>query len=206
MHEAKDREHRRFDAVACFNTSRFSRDPIRAALYERDLRKLGVRVEYAVGGVDSSTPQGKLHLWIMQGFDGYERDKIKEESKRGMQEDARQGFRNGGKAPYGYAFAHEPHPNPARARAGEQKSKLVPDREQAPVVRRIFELWTIKRLGVCAIAESLNADGIPCPTSMRQQNSRGRWAKSTISSILRNPVYVGRTVWNRLDHEHDDRR
>src|SRR5262249_49682284 len=154
-----------------------------------DLSKLGVPVEYAMGGVDSSTPEGKLHLWIMQGFDGYERDKLKRESRRGMRENASQGFRNGGKAPYGYCFAHEPHPNPARAKAGEHKSRLVPDPEQAPVVALIFESWAIKGLGAPAIAARLDAAGVPCPTSMREQNTNRKWAKSTVNSILHNPVY-----------------
>ncbi len=33
----------------------------------------------------------------------------------------------------------------------------------------------------------------------RARNVRGHWAASTVRAMLRNPVYTGRLVWNRLD-------
>jgi len=45
------------------------------------------------------------------------------EVRRGQTENTRQGYRNGGRAPYGYRLRHEPHPDPRRARAGDTKSR-----------------------------------------------------------------------------------
>jgi hypothetical protein len=45
-------------------------------------------------------------------------EKLGREVRRGQTENTRQGYRNGGRAPYGYRLKHEPHPDPARARAG----------------------------------------------------------------------------------------
>ena len=50
--EARDPEIRRFDAVVIYQTSRLARDRVMAGLYERELRKVGVAIHYAVGGGD----------------------------------------------------------------------------------------------------------------------------------------------------------
>jgi site-specific DNA recombinase len=87
-----------------------------------------------------------------------------------------------------------------RSKAGETKSRLVPDPEQAPVVAEIFALW-MKGLGVTAIADLLNEREVPSPTATNPRlNSRSDWAKSTLHSLLRNPTYTGKAVWDRLDN------
>jgi len=49
-----------------------------------------------------------------------------------------------------------------RAAAGETKSRLVIDPDEAPIVREIFELWATKERGVTAIADLLNERRVPC--------------------------------------------
>ncbi|HTD08200.1 MAG TPA: recombinase family protein [Solirubrobacteraceae bacterium] len=71
----------------------------------------------------------------------------------------------------------------------------------APIVLEIFTLWTTKELGVTVIADLLNKRGVPCPTATNPRlNATRRWAKSTINAMLRNPVYVGKLVWDRRDN------
>lgn len=101
-HEARDEENRRFDAVVIYSTSRLARDRLLAALYERELSKVGVAIHYATGGGDSSTPEGQLMIGMQRLWDEFERNKLSRETKRGMREAAEQGFRTGGRAPYGY--------------------------------------------------------------------------------------------------------
>jgi site-specific DNA recombinase len=199
--EARDRDHRRFDAVVIYQTSRLSRDRFLAGLYERELRKVGVPIHYAVGGGDPDTPEGMLAIGVQQLIDEFERKRLSRETKRGMRENALQGFRNGGRAPYGYRRELEAHPNAVRAENGEHKARLVPDPEQAEVVVEIFHLWAEQGLSCKRIADHLNRPGgPPSPAHVdRRRNQRGDWAKSTIRSMLKNPVYTGRLVWNRLD-------
>jgi site-specific DNA recombinase len=199
--EARDRGHRRFDGVVLYSTSRLSRDRVSAGLFERELRKLGVSVVYTHAGADSSTPEGELTIGVLQVIDQFERSRLKRESRRGMRQNALAGYRNGGRAPYGYRLKHEPHTNPIRAAAGETKSRLEIDPTEAAVVREIFMLWATKELGVTAIADLLNERGVPCPTATNPRlNATRRWAKSTINAMLRNPVYVGNQVWDRRDN------
>ena len=152
---------RRFDAVVIYQTSRLSRDRVSAGLFHRELRKHGVEIHYAIGAGDPSTAEGGLMIALQQAFDEYERAKLSRETKRGMRQNALQGFRCGGRAPYGYRFEQSPHPVAARARAGEVKTRLVPDPDQAPVIIEIFHLWADKGWGCKAIADHLNRPGGP---------------------------------------------
>lgn len=64
-----------------------------------------------------------------------------------MRETALQGFRCGGRPPYGYALERSPRPVAARAKASEAKTRLVPDPDKAAVVTEIFHMWADKGLG-----------------------------------------------------------
>ncbi len=199
--EARDKATRRFDAVVIYQTSRLSRDRVSAGLFHRELRKVGVDIHYAIGAGDPATAEGGLMIALQQAFDEYERAKLSRETKRGMRQTALQGFRCGGRPPYGYQLDHSPHPTLARARAGETKTRLVPVPDAAPVVAEIFHLWADKGLGCKAIADHLNRPGgPPSPAHVdSKRNVRGHWSKSTIRAMLQNPTYTGRLVWNRLD-------
>jgi len=139
LHEAKQREGRRFDGVIVYATSRLSRDLFSALGYERELARAGVEVFYALSAGDQSSPEGRLIRHFFQALDQFEVEKLGREVRRGQTENTRQGYRNGGRAPYGYRLKHEPHPAPGRARVGDKKSRLVPDPEQAPVIGEIFD-------------------------------------------------------------------
>jgi DNA invertase Pin-like site-specific DNA recombinase len=95
--EARDRATRRFDGVVIYQTSRLSRDRVSAGLFERELRKVGVSVVYALGAGDPDTAEGKLLIALQQGFDEYERSKIKRETRHGMKQNTLNGYRNGGR-------------------------------------------------------------------------------------------------------------
>jgi DNA invertase Pin-like site-specific DNA recombinase len=199
--EARDTATRRFDGVVIYQTSRLSRDRVSAGLFHRELRKVGVDIHYAIGAGDPSTAEGGLLIALQQAFDEYERKKLSRETKRGMREGALQGFRCGGRPPYGYLAETSPHPVAARAKAGEVKTRLAPDPDRAAVVAEIFHLWADRGLGCKAIADHLNRPGgPPSPAHVdTKRNIRGDWAKSTIRAMLKNPTYTGRLVWNRLD-------
>jgi len=194
------RRHRRFDAVVIYSTSRLARDLFRALAYERELARAGVEVFYAVATGDQTSPEGRLVRHIFQALDQFEVEKLGRETRRGQTENARQGYRNGGRAPYGYRLEREAHPDPRRARAGDRKSRLAPDPDQAQVVAEIFDRY-LAGWGFKEIANHLNRPGGPPPPQHvdSSRNTAGKWSKTTIRAILENPVYTGRLFWNRLD-------
>ena len=184
-----------------YQTSRLARDRLHAALFERELRKVGVSIHYAMGGGDPDTPEGSMMIGIQQLFDEFERSKLSRETKRGMREASIQGYRAGGRAPYGYRRVTQAMPEGHKGDTDKSRVTLEPDREQAPVIGQIFDLFVGSKLSAKGVANVLNRPGgPPSPSHVDSaRNLRGHWAASTISAILKNPVYTGRIVWNRLD-------
>lgn len=68
------------------------------------------------------------------------------------------------------------------------------------MVRRIFADYLAGK-GIKAIAEALTADGIPSAYAddpARNRHSCGiAWSWGAVATILGNPRYTGRQVWNR---------
>jgi DNA invertase Pin-like site-specific DNA recombinase len=109
---------------------------------------------------------------------------LKHKIRRGMTGVVRDGRHAGGKA-YGY------RPTPG------QPGIMVVDEDESAVVRRIFA-ETIAGRGSREIAGGLNRDGIAPPRG-------ATWNASTINGsakrghgLLRNPIYAGKLVWNRV--------
>jgi site-specific DNA recombinase len=140
-HEARDTETRRFDGVVIYATSRLARDRLAAALFERELRKVGVPIHYATGAGDPNTPEGSLFIGMQQLWDEFERNKLARETKRGMREAAEQGYRTGGRAPYGYRRKLHELPQEHQGDRDKRRVTLEPDPDEAAAVAEIFNLY-----------------------------------------------------------------
>ncbi len=99
-------------------------------------------------------------------------------------------------APYGYAK------NP------EDKNRLIIDEAAAQPVRDIYRWFAHEGLSKNAIAQRLNALGVPNPTEYKRRKglrytnpggnvNDGLWSAGTIARILKNPVYAGSMVQGR---------
>ena len=111
-----------------------------------------------------------------------------------------QGRYLGGRPPYGYRLGDAgPHPNKAHAAWGRRAHRLEPDPETAHVVRWIFA-QRLAGHSTARIARALNDAGVPCPSAAgpaRNQHRTGAgWMLGTVTTILQNPRYTGRQVWN----------
>jgi hypothetical protein len=114
----------------------------------------------------------------------------------------------GGRPPYGYRLVDAgPHPNQAHARWGRRLQRLDPDPVTGPWVRWIFHQRQTGR-SVASIVRELNERAVPCPSGADQARNRHRsgqaWIVRTVVTILENPRYTGRQVWNR-QHSTDTR-
>jgi DNA invertase Pin-like site-specific DNA recombinase len=112
-----------------------------------------------------------------------------------------QGRYLGGRPPYGYRLADAgPHPNKVHATWGRRAYRLDPDPATAPVVRWIFA-QRLAGHSVARIARALNEAGVPCPSAADPGRNKHRtgagWTLGTVTTILQNPRYTGRQVWNR---------
>ena len=118
-----------------------------------------------------------------------------------------QGRYLGGRPPYGYKLADAgPHPNKAHAALGGRAHRLEPDPATAPMVRWMFA-QRLAGHSVARITRALNDAGIPCPSASDPQRNPHRtgaaWTLATVASILANPRYTGRQVWNRQRTDAD---
>ena len=112
-----------------------------------------------------------------------------------------QGRYLGGRPPYGYRLADAgQHPNKAHAAWGRRAHRLDPDPATAPTVRWIFA-QRLAGHSVARIARALNEAGVPCPSAADPGRNTHRtgagWTLGTVTTILENPRYTGRQVWNR---------
>jgi site-specific DNA recombinase len=118
-----------------------------------------------------------------------------------------QGRYLGGRPPYGYRLGDAgPHPNKAHAAWGRRAHRLEPDPETAHVVRWVFA-QRLAGHSVARIARALNEAGIPCPSAADPSRNPHRpgtgWTLGTVTTILANPRYTGRQVWNRQRTDKD---
>lgn len=99
--------------------------------------------------------------------------------KRGKDQAIVEGNYMGSYRPYGYDILKTKY---ART--------LIPNPEEAPIVKLIFE-WTVNlNKTAWEIAKQLTMMGIPTYTGDPE------WSRETIKTILTNPVYTGKVRWN----------
>jgi hypothetical protein len=91
-------------------------------------------------------------------------------------------------------------PNKAHAAWGRRAHRLEPDPDTEHVVRWMFA-QRLAGHSTARIARALNDAGIPCPSAADPARNPHRagsgWTVRTVASILSNPRYTGRQVWNR---------
>jgi site-specific DNA recombinase len=150
-------------------------------------------------------PDSEAHDLIMSVFGGMskgERNRIKIRVRSAMAAQAKiEGRYLGGRPPYGYRLVDcGPHPNPAKAADGKRLHKLEPHPDYAPAVKWIFQQY-LRGRGLYAIAEALIAAGFLSPSQSDPARNTHRtgegWSKGAIRTILENPRYTGRQVWNK---------
>jgi site-specific DNA recombinase len=164
------------DAVLVYAPDRLSRRYAYQILLLEEFARAGVETLF-IHSPRATTAEDQLLLQFQGMIAEYERAQILERSRRGKRHRARQGqvsVLSG--APFGYRYV----------RKSEQSAAYYEINEvEAPVVRLVYERYTVDSLSIGAITRLLNERGIPT----RKQT--GRWERSTVWAMLRNPAYKG---------------
>ncbi len=129
---------------------------------------------------DTSTEQGILQMQILASFAEYFRKQLATKVIGGMKERAKKG-RPMGKTPFGYQI-------------GPDGFEIVS--AEASIVRKIFDLYVNKNIGLRGIANELNKLGL----QTRKNNS---WSHTTIRGILENEIYIGTFIWGYIQIENN---
>ena len=169
-------------AVLIYAPDRLSRRYAHQILLIEEFARAGVEVLF-IRSRRGTTPEDELLLQFQGMIAEYERAQILERSRRGKRHRARQGQVSVlAGAPYGYRY---------RRKTDHSAAYYEIDEEQARVVRWAYDLYTVQNSSIGAIARLFNERHIP--TAKRT----GRWERSTIWAMLRNPAYIGKACFGK---------
>ena len=176
-----------FDVILVHSYSRFFRDQLQLEFYVRRLAKHGVRLVSIIQELGDD-PMSSMIRQIMALFDEYQSKENAKHTLRAMDENARQGFWNGSRAPIGYRVVE------AGERGHKTRKTLDVDPLQAETVQLIFRLTregdgSSGPMGVKSVAAHLNAQGI-------RTRDGGRWGIGAVHKVLTRTTYVGRHRFN----------
>jgi DNA invertase Pin-like site-specific DNA recombinase len=105
------------EAIVVHSQSRFFRDMVNFALYERRLSKAGVKV-ISITQPTGEEISGEMMRRIISLFDEYQSKENSKHTLRAMNENARRGYFNGSIAPFGYGVAEVDVPGEQRKKTG----------------------------------------------------------------------------------------
>jgi site-specific DNA recombinase len=156
-----------------------------------------------VGGpIDPGSEAHDLVMNLFGGLSKGERARIQVRVRSAMEAMAAESDRFlGGRPPFGYRLEDAgPHPNQAKAVAGQRLHRLEPDPVTAPVVRRIFQMYGSGD-GLRYIADRLTEERVLSPAAYDRARNRHRdprgWSHTAIRAILANPIYGGHRYWGK---------
>lgn len=182
--------HRPFDAILVHSQSRFARNTRDLLVYKERLEANGVQLLSITQDLGEGETADVLRTMV-GALDEYQSKETAKHVARSMIENARQGYWNGSRAPFGYrTYA-------AETRGARIKKKIEIDAAEAETVRLAFRLYVFGDgesgpLGVKQIAACLNGQGL---RTRDGQPFRIRF----VDKILRNTAYVGEHFFNRND-------
>ena len=171
----------RFDVLLVYRVDRFTRRIRDLVTLLDELDRAGVVFRSATEPFDTSTPAGRMLVQMLGVFAEFEREMIIDRVINGMERKASKGKWTLGQVPYGFALEPTEH-------------TLVPIDDEIQIVRRIFHLYTRRRLGCRAIAGQLNKAGLLRRSAHRKAATQPRtqpWSHKTIADVLTNRVYLG---------------
>ena len=162
------------EAVVVCEPGRLSRNYAYEVLLTEEWARNGAETVF-VKAPTSAAPEDRLAVQVQSMLAEYERAQMLERSRRGKRHRAQRGEVSilGG-APYGYRYWKKTADRDAWYEVVEP---------QASVVREVFDYYTVDHLSIGAIAQGLNE------RCVRTASGRGRWERSTVWGMLRNPAF-----------------
>jgi site-specific DNA recombinase len=171
-------------AVLVYSPDRLSRKYAYQVLLSEELSRCGVELIFLKAPA-GATPEDQLLVQFQGMIAEYERAQIAERCRRGKKHMAQQGGVNVlSGAPFGYRYVRKSDTSVAFYEVIEDEAK---------VVRMVFEIYTQQRLSINAIARLLNERQIATRTG------KGRWERSTVWGMLRNPAYRGTACYGKTE-------
>lgn len=187
----EDAKAGRINIIVVKDLSRFGRNYIEIGQYTDYLfPTIGCRFIALSNGVDTMTQgSGNDMMGFVNLFNEFHSRDTSRKVRAVKKSYAEQGKFIAAKTPLGYMRSPDDH------------NSLAVDEENAPLVRRIFDM-RCSGMGYHKIAVTLNDEKIPTPSAIyyaresKAPPSRWRyvWSGTTVRQLLRNEVYIGNMV------------
>ena len=139
----RDSKKAQWGTVIVYKLDRFARNKYESVVNRKKLKDNGVELVSAMENIPD-TPEGKLFLAVIEGFNEYFSEDLKQKVNRGLRESWLKGNATGGHPPFGYVI---------------KDKKYIIDEAEAEVVREIFMKYAQGYKAV-AIAEDLKARNV----------------------------------------------
>lgn len=144
---------------------------------------------------DTSTPIGRMIVYIIIALGQFERETTSERVSMNCHTRAVKGFLNGGPAPLGY----DKHP--------DKKGLLVPNEEEAKIVREIFQIFLEEGSRAKTIPRLHEKRLWPKRTSKRaQERGPADWTVQSLGTFLESVTYIGMRDVNKIYKDEDPAR
>lgn len=164
--------------VLVFKLSRFGRNAADILKSMQLLSDYDVDLVCVEDGIDSSTQGGRLTLSILSAVAEIERDNINVQFAAGRMQKLMNGGWPGGPAPYGYRCKNK---------------QLVLEENEVTIVKLIYDLYLQDDMKANTVVRWLNDNGYS-----RVVKGKDRpFTSDSVKTILSNPVYCGRLMYNR---------
>lgn len=172
-----------FQVLYVYDLGRLSRDFLNQLILKKEIEEAGIKI-VSLHDINNETPESGFAQNIMGLFHDYERIKIAERFRRGKLYKARNGILFGWNAPYGYRYIR-----------GDKKTipgSFTVVKEEAETVEMIFSWFVDKQMTIRQVILRLYEQRI-----LPRKNKKGYWSTSTLSRLLRDETYIGKTYFNK---------
>lgn len=160
----------KFDAVVVYKVDRWSRRLADLIASVDFLDRHSVRFASVTEPIDTSTPMGRMVLQMLGSFAEFERGLIVERVIGGIEAKVAKGLPLSSQVGFGLRV--------------DSNGVVEADPETFGVVQRIFEEYTRDLRGTKAIAQRLQAAGLPTPGSVP-------WSAPAVARVLRSRTLIG---------------
>jgi len=168
----QDIEEGNIDVVLVYRLDRLTRSVLDLYKLLDAFEKSNCKFKSATEVYDTTTAMGRLFITLVAALAQWERENLGERVSMGMAEKVRQGQWHGSEAPIGFDYID---------------GKLQINEEEAPIIRRAFELY-IGGKGDLEVAATLTKEGYP-------SRSGKPWRDNRVRYMLKNPIYKGAMQW-----------
>ena len=172
----KDCRRGKIDRIYTKSISRFARNTKDCLAAVRELKELGVSVQFEEQGIDTSKVSSEMVTAIMASLAQKGSESISSNVRWGVQKRMLDGTFISSSVPYGYEMFHG-------------QLRILPS--EAQFVKWIFQAY-LSGLNAQSIAEQMNQ----AYALLGIENTR-KWHNTTILYILSNERYIGDSLWQK---------